>query len=578
MSGEDADLILIFVYSAEDNRNLPLRFKLEQERAQRGISQNDWLLNVFCFNRTGQHLDRWDPWAGDFPVTVKMRFSGISGPPAGPEGSALDSNLASGTFTSTSLHAQCSNPVAICIYVLRVGRAPIDFYNALIACTDLNTVLRVLANGTKLICHPESRNRIEEFLRTRGYRVHGNLVYLDQMKRWHVIVENEFRGIVDKIVSNIPSRLRVTRLWSSLIEIPWLDGSVDRMEDPSSSSVQRDGDNADRNQPLSSSNSSLFAASSGNNGTVRLPANDTITCNVCGARFTSVDYLSRHMDFYHNDDSIVGTMPMPSSSSSSAAFSGAEMSSAHSGHDASVNLQETLSSLGVAVGLETSSSEQASENQDLYSQDADAHKRLKIAAEREIADTDIDTDDEDNNTAITTLGDQANQDVIEIDDTNDQDDDAAELIHGDQSSQNTVPISCTDDGNNDLVVSPQGEQTSPTNAQITSVPHECINNVETMNIVVTNTFVNIPPTSNSEGRQTVSTNEGGRARRWRMPPLPKTGAPPASVPPSPSEVWPPTPSLSTQSSSSQSQSQAQSQSSMGGVSFQRRCRISEEET
>merc|ERR1719401_3014338 len=125
--------------------------------------------------------------------------------------------------------------------------------------------------------------------------------------------------------------------------------------------------------------------------------------------------------------------------------------------------------------------------------------------------------------------------------------------------------------------------------QTNNNPHKWIDSVETIPVVLERTFVNIPSLAVSEGRQTVSTNQGGRARRRQMPPLPKGSGPPASASASVSVGWShthyDTPSwpdssmsmpVSTPSEAQSLETPSQAQSDVGDLSLQRRLDITPE--
>ena len=104
MGGEDDDLLFLFESSEGENRQFPFRSRLEQERSQRGISQNEWVLKVFCFAHNGAHLDmRYDPCDGQFPMNVKLRTYGLSCRLEDPQQNAIDRNIEERTSTLQSL-------------------------------------------------------------------------------------------------------------------------------------------------------------------------------------------------------------------------------------------------------------------------------------------------------------------------------------------------------------------------------------------------------------------------------------------------------------------------------------------
>mmetsp|Transcript_12143 Transcript_12143/g.22713 ORF Transcript_12143/g.22713 Transcript_12143/m.22713 type:complete len:498 (+) Transcript_12143:45-1538(+) len=387
----------LFVYTKEENDQLPLRDKLEQVRALRAISQSEWARCVLVTNHDLRALDRsrrCAPLAIDFPVHV---FWDDVSQPADPSSSPSFENT-----RLRSLQVQPSDPLEICIMVLRVGKSTAILRDALKCNPQVQSFVNELTwpdsdapghDGAKLVCRPEQKESIQRHLREHGAPVQGEVLRLAQMRPRHILVTEDFYRIVDSIISSLPRSARGKMEYGVQVKIPLVDleqtvsGRDNAMEhaSPLSGNVHRRASQRDcRAHPYSHSSSHPTSPSASSSRPSHTHDGEQ-RCRICNATFASEDQLLRHMTDFHAGENAVQN---PGSSSTSAVPLQHDGTSSQSILD-SVSMQPAAGVSGIVIDEDCPSTQIEEEDEEERAESAQEESRTCSGPQPQAASVDI---------------------------------------------------------------------------------------------------------------------------------------------------------------------------------------------
>lgn len=208
--------VLLFVVQEYTSHFLE---RLEDQRARRGIPKTAWAQHMYCTDQRGSRCDlRQNPYHCDFPISVYLENIGqlqrqwnvqqgsLGDGGASVIGEASSIPNAESHTVISALQAQPSESVNVVFGLIRVGRSPKLFRNALRQLGDVFVELTRSDGmpGAKLVCRRENRESIETYLTHIGAMVEGKHQRLDDLRPRHLIVQEDFQEQVDSLLDSFP--------------------------------------------------------------------------------------------------------------------------------------------------------------------------------------------------------------------------------------------------------------------------------------------------------------------------------------------------------------------------------------
>ena len=103
------------------------------------------------------------------------------------------------------------------IFVMVLIRSSIELRNVLFSIHP--EMVELPDKGPKLIVELEHRKSVERFLKTTAVFIENKLLYLGDMRRRHVIVQDLFKSRVQEVIENVSCAKRLFQQWSSGMEV-----------------------------------------------------------------------------------------------------------------------------------------------------------------------------------------------------------------------------------------------------------------------------------------------------------------------------------------------------------------------
>eukprot|EP00931_Biecheleriopsis_adriatica_P062524 TRINITY_DN37703_c0_g1_i1.p1 TRINITY_DN37703_c0_g1~~TRINITY_DN37703_c0_g1_i1.p1 ORF type:complete len:275 (+),score=27.68 TRINITY_DN37703_c0_g1_i1:153-977(+) len=161
--------------------------------------------------------------------------------------------------------AHTSDAVIVSVDVISYKRAapPRELLELLARKPALREVYTELESGTTVLLRPEHREYVFRHLRQEPacFRS-GDRLFLDDLKRWHIIVSDDLRADLADSISDLRARLQVKALDEAAIAVA-IDSEQHAPETPRTENVVR----SPSQSPAGSRNEDLMAASPARHGT-----------------------------------------------------------------------------------------------------------------------------------------------------------------------------------------------------------------------------------------------------------------------------------------------------------------------